>query len=377
MIAARLRRWPAALRVAALLPALWFPAGALAQALDPQLATNKGCQETGQDPSFAVGEQIRVTFRIDSSSLSEAAASILDYTPDGRIAIISFGAVATNRTYSFLGRIGGAAGVETLVLRATSPGVTTQRSSCTFTVAGGTPAATRTSTRTRTPTPSRTPQGSATVTRTPGGDLSGELTTTRGCRENGDTATFAIGESIIVSLRLASDSAPRADASVVDMRGSSAQTVFSFGSVPTNVPLSFGGRVGAPIGVHTLRLRASLSGFGTQQTLDTCSFLVEGAAATPTRTASRTRTPTRTPSAMRTRTPTRTATPLPGTDRCIGACTDGVTVSVNDLLTVIEIAAGRTALAACPVADADGDDQVSLDEVLQAVNNALDGCANQ
>jgi hypothetical protein len=26
------------------------------------------------------------------------------------------------------------------------------------------------------------------------------------------------------------------------------------------------------------------------------------------------------------------------------------------------------------VADANGDDQVSLDEVLQAVNNALDGC---
>ncbi len=51
-------------------------------------------------------------------------------------------------------------------------------------------------------------------------------------------------------------------------------------------------------------------------------------------------------------------------------------MTVNDLLTVIEIAAGRASIAACPLADSNGDQQVSLEEVLQAVNNALDGCPN-
>ena len=47
---------------------------------------------------------------------------------------------------------------------------------------------------------------------------------------------------------------------------------------------------------------------------------------------------------------------------------------MNDLLTVIQIAAGQLPVSACPAADPNGDDQVSLEEVLQAVNNALDGC---
>lgn len=339
------------------------PAVALASALEPQLTTNKGCRETGQDPVFAVGESIGLTFRIGSTSLSQASAAILDSTPDNRVTVISFGRVATNQTFAFSARIGGATGIETLVLRAESPGLATQRRTCSFTVVAGAPTATRTASRTRTPTRTPTPFGSATRTRTPSGDVSGTLSTNRGCREDGDVATYAIGESILVSFRLASDTQSRATASIVDTRANGLTTVFALGSIPTNVPLSFGGRVGAPNGVHTLRLRVG------NATVDTCSFLVSGSAA-PTAT----RSPSKTPTATRTRTASRTFTATPIPSACTGACSGGAMVSVNDLLTVIEIAAGRTPLSACPVADANGDLQVSLDEVLQAVNNALDGC---
>jgi hypothetical protein len=147
--------------------------------------------------------------------------------------------------------------------------------------------------------------------------------------------------------RLDSDTSSAALASIAG-----AQTILSFGAVPTNVPLLVTGRVGPPEGLHTLRLRGSLG--GPQTVLDTCSFLVIGGAfSTPT------------PKPTRTGTPTRTFTPVPGV--CVGACTNPGMVTVNDLLTVIQIAAGQVTLSACPSADPNGDDQVSLEEVLQAV----------
>jgi hypothetical protein len=334
---------------------------ATAQQLVPQLTTGRGCRETGNDPTYAIGESIVLTFRVGSATVPRATTTIIDETPDDRTVVLSFGQLATNQTYRFTARIGGPSGVETLSLRATIQGNSAQSAPCSFRVVGGTPLPTRT----RTPTSTRTPAGNPTPT--PDDDLSGDVRTNRGCREAGDAATFAVGETVIIGLRLDSDSASRANASLLNSRPGGLQTLISFGSVPTNVPLSFAGRIGAPSGMRTLVLRGSLS--GPQHALDTCSFLVVGdlpPIATPTRRATRTSTPTRTA------TPTRTFTPPNGF--CVGACTQPASVTVNDLLTVIEIAAGRTSVDECPSADANGDQQVSLEEVLQAVNNALDGC---
>lgn len=364
----RTSQWRSASR--ALFVALFVPLFALAasvgradaQQLVPQLTTNKGCQESGDNPVFAVGERLTISFRIGSSSLAQAKASLVDYAPNDRVTVFSFGQVATNRTYNFAARIGGSMGREQLVLRAEATGATTQRDTCTFTVSDGPPPATRTRTVARTPTPTRTP-GNPTATRTPGEDLSGVVRTNRGCREDGDSAIFAVDDRIIINLRLDSDTRSQANASLLVTRPNGVQTVISFGSLPTNVPLSFAGTVGPPNGVHELRLRA-----GTR-TLDICSFLVGGSAPpTATRSATRTRTPSRTA----TRPPTATVTPIPAV--CVGACTMTNIVSVNDLLTVIEIAAGRRPLSDCPSANPNGDQQVSLDEVLQAVTNALEGC---
>jgi hypothetical protein len=47
---------------------------------------------------------------------------------------------------------------------------------------------------------------------------------------------------------------------------------------------------------------------------------------------------------------------------------------VSDILTMINIALGNANIATCFAGDANGDGQITIDEVLTAVNNALNGC---
>lgn len=273
---------------------------AAGQQLVLSLTTSKGCIETGQDPVYEVGERITITFRIGSDTVPQASATLFDMLANGQVNAISFGQLVTNRTYSFAARIGPPTDVEKLVLRAAAPGVTTQRRSCSFTVvSSGTPVATRTPTPTKTPRPptvTRTAtmtRPTRTVTRTrpptatrpPGTGLEAKIRTHRGCREDGDAATFRVGEGILVSFRVLSDDHLSANASIGDTLPSGTKKVFAFGTIPTNLPLALVGRVGRPTGIHTLRLRASAGGETAE---DTCSFLVVGSIFAPPRT----RTPT-------------------------------------------------------------------------------------
>jgi len=41
---------------------------------------------------------------------------------------------------------------------------------------------------------------------------------------------------------------------------------------------------------------------------------------------------------------------------------------------MVNIALGSTGVATCQAADANGDNQITIDEILTAVNNALNGC---
>jgi hypothetical protein len=47
---------------------------------------------------------------------------------------------------------------------------------------------------------------------------------------------------------------------------------------------------------------------------------------------------------------------------------------VNELVQGVNIALDRAAVTACPEMDANGNLQVSVDELVSAVNNALGGC---
>jgi len=93
---------------------------------------------------------------------------------------------------------------------------------------------------------------------------------------------------------------------------------------------------------------------------------------TTTATASSTLSPTSapaTPIATNTLQPTPTALP------CIGDCTGGGQVTVSDLLTMVDIALGNDAITSCEDGHASLDGQITVDEILKAVNNVHNGCS--
>jgi hypothetical protein len=93
---------------------------------------------------------------------------------------------------------------------------------------------------------------------------------------------------------------------------------------------------------------------------------------TLTPTGTPTRTPTNTPTHTPTQTPTPTPTPPPP---CIGACNGDGAVTVSDLLAMVNIALGNADVSTCLAGDADHDNEITVDEILSAVNNALRGCS--
>jgi hypothetical protein len=59
---------------------------------------------------------------------------------------------------------------------------------------------------------------------------------------------------------------------------------------------------------------------------------------------------------------------------CAGDCDGNGTVSIDELVRAVNIALEAQALDRCPAADADGSGRVTVEELLQAVNAALAGC---
>lgn len=59
---------------------------------------------------------------------------------------------------------------------------------------------------------------------------------------------------------------------------------------------------------------------------------------------------------------------------CVGDCDTTGEVTINELLTMVNIALGTTTVSSCEAGDANDDGQVSVDEIVRAVQNALNGC---
>ena len=59
---------------------------------------------------------------------------------------------------------------------------------------------------------------------------------------------------------------------------------------------------------------------------------------------------------------------------CIGDCTADGSVTIEELITGVNIALGSAPLTQCPVFDMNGSASVTIDELILAVSNALDGC---
>jgi len=59
---------------------------------------------------------------------------------------------------------------------------------------------------------------------------------------------------------------------------------------------------------------------------------------------------------------------------CAGDCSGDGVVSINELITAVNIALGNAPLSGCPVTDLDGGGSLEINELIAAVNNALAGC---
>jgi Tol biopolymer transport system component len=61
---------------------------------------------------------------------------------------------------------------------------------------------------------------------------------------------------------------------------------------------------------------------------------------------------------------------------CVGDCSGNGEVTVNELLTMVNVALDNTEVTTCTAGDANGDAQITINEILAGVNNALSGCAS-
>lgn len=59
---------------------------------------------------------------------------------------------------------------------------------------------------------------------------------------------------------------------------------------------------------------------------------------------------------------------------CVGDCNRSGDVTVNELVTMVNVALGNTGRAECLAGDANNDSTITVNEIITAVNNALNGC---
>jgi hypothetical protein len=59
---------------------------------------------------------------------------------------------------------------------------------------------------------------------------------------------------------------------------------------------------------------------------------------------------------------------------CVGDCNRDASVTVDEIVTGVNIALGNSSIDTCPAFDGDGSGTVTVDEIITAVNNALNGC---
>ena len=59
---------------------------------------------------------------------------------------------------------------------------------------------------------------------------------------------------------------------------------------------------------------------------------------------------------------------------CTGDCSGDGEVTVNELITMVNIALGTAQVSACMAGDVNGDGEITVNEIVAGVNNALNGC---
>ena len=71
---------------------------------------------------------------------------------------------------------------------------------------------------------------------------------------------------------------------------------------------------------------------------------------------------------------TATKTWTSGGQPCVPDCNRGDEITIDDLITALNVAFDPAKLATCPSADHNGDGEVTIDDIILAVNAAVSGC---
>ncbi len=96
--------------------------------------------------------------------------------------------------------------------------------------------------------------------------------------------------------------------------------------------------------------------------------------ATTIPSATNTATKTVTVTATSTASPTASISPTVAAAKCVGDCHGDGEVTVDELLSMVNIALGSAPVSGCLAGDGNGDGEITIDEILSAVNAALNGC---
>jgi hypothetical protein len=147
---------------------------------------------------------------------------------------------------------------------------------------------------------------------------------------------------------------------------------------PTITPLATFSRTPTATASATATLSATVSPSATRSITATASGTATASAtstipASPTPIDTSTE-PTRTPSPPATATMSSTAEPTTPVRACAGDCNRDGRVTVNELITGVNIALGNARLDGCPAFDRNGDGTISINELIAAVAAALSGC---
>ena len=67
---------------------------------------------------------------------------------------------------------------------------------------------------------------------------------------------------------------------------------------------------------------------------------------------------------------------IQGTAACVGDCNGDDAVTVDEIVKMVNIALGGLNVSECPAGDRDDSGTITVDEIVQAVNNALVGCGS-
>jgi CSLREA domain-containing protein len=232
-----------------------------------------------------------------------------------------------------------------------------------------TPTPTDTSTRTSTPTrtPTNTPTPSATRTPTPTG-TSTRTTTPTATPTNTPTptATHTPTPTGTSTYTTTPTSTPTNTATASATHTPSPTS--SFTSTATSTRTGTATRTAPPTPTGTATPTSRSTPTDTAKATATAS-------PTPTDTATSTPTkpPTPPPSPTSTVTPTPTASPTPSAS-CTGDCNADHVVSINELITGVNITLGNLPVSACPAFE-NAEGTVDIAQIIKGVSNALNGCA--